>query len=119
MKEFFRKFAATASNAAGTPWAFLGAVSSIVAWAAAGPGMRYSDTWMLVVGTFTTIVTYLMVFLIQSSQNRDTRAQQVKLNAIIAALEGTSNHLIDLESQAEEELDKAVEEIKAYREEDG
>lgn len=78
--------------------------------------MHYSDSWMLAVGTFTTIVTYLMVFVIQSSQNHDTRVVQAKLNAMLAAQEGASNKLIDLESVAEAELDEAVEEIKSFKE---
>lgn len=118
MNEVFRKFATRVSNGAGSPWAFIGAITSIVAWALAGPKMRYSDSWMLIINTTTTIVTYLLVFVIQGSQNRDSRAIQAKLNALLAAQEGASNKLIDLENQAEEELDKAVEEIKAFREED-
>ena len=111
MNEFFRKFAARASNAAGSPWAFLAAVSSILAWAAAGPGMRFSDSWMLIVGTFTTITTYLIVFLIQSSQNQHTIAMMLKLDELIRSSQA-SNRLIEIETKEESEVEKIKNEIR-------
>lgn len=116
MNEFFRKFAARSAQVIGSPWAFIAAVTSVVVWAFAGPGMKYSDSWMLICGTFTTIATYLIVFLIQATQNRDARAIQVKLNAVLAALEGASNRLIDLESEADEVVEEIAEEIRAIKE---
>jgi low affinity Fe/Cu permease len=115
MNEFFRKFAASASSAAGSPWAFIAAVASIVAWAAAGPGMKFSDSWMLVCGTFTTIATYLIVFLIQSSQNRDTKATLLKLDELIRTSKA-SNKLIEIETQEEEKINQIREEIRQLRE---
>ena len=115
MNEFFRKFANYVSSWTGSPWAFVAAITSIVVWALSGKSMNYSDSWMLVINTGTTIITYLLVFIIQGSQNRDSKAIQTKLNAILAAQEGASNKLIDLENQAESELDAAVEEIKNLR----
>lgn len=115
-KEKFRKLAASVTTWAGSPTATILAVLSIIAWAALGPFMQFSESWQLWANTGTTIVTFLMVFFIQNSQNRDSKAIQVKLNAILAAQEGASNKLIDLENQAEEELDEAVEEIKSFRE---
>src|SRR5438874_4708071 len=91
-------------KATGSAWAFLGAVLVIVAWALTGPIFRFSDTWQLVINTGTTVVTFLMVFLIQHSSNRDTKALHVKLNEVIAALEGASNRLIDVEDLSEEDL---------------
>lgn len=115
-KEKFRKLAASVTSWAGSPSATLLAILSILVWAALGPLMKFSESWQLWANTGTTIVTFLMVFFIQNSQNRDSRAIQVKLNAILASLEGASNKLIDLENQAEEELNEAVDEMKQLRE---
>ena len=84
--------------------AFTVAVLIVLVWAVTGPIFRYSDTWQLVINTGTTIVTFLMVFLIQRSQNKDTLAVQLKLNEIVAAMQGASNRLIDVESLSEEEV---------------
>jgi low affinity Fe/Cu permease len=89
----------------GGPWAFVIALAVIVGWALLGPIFHYSDTWQLVINTGTTIVTFLMVFLIQRGQNKDARAVALKLNEIVAAIEGASNRLIDVESLSEHELD--------------
>jgi low affinity Fe/Cu permease len=89
---------------AGSTNAFACAVGVIVVWAALGPAFDYSDTWQLVINTGTTIVTFLMVFLIQRSQNKDALAIHLKLNELVAALEGSSNRLIDVESLSEQEL---------------
>ncbi len=85
-------------------WAFAIAVLVIVIWLVTGPVFHYSDTWQLVINTGTTVVTFLMVFLIQRSQNKDSRAIHLKLNEIVAALEGASNRLVDVENLSEEEL---------------
>lgn len=88
----------------GSSWAFAVASAIIVIWLATGPLFRFSDTWQLVVNTGTTVVTFLMVFLIQRSQNKDSLALQLKLNEIVAALDGASNRLIDIEDLTEQEL---------------
>jgi len=89
---------------AGSSWAFTIALSVIGIWALTGPIFHYSDTWQLIINTGTTIVTFLMVFLIQRSQNKESLAVQLKLNEIVAAIEGASNRLIDVESLAEQDL---------------
>ena len=98
------RFATWASRATGSTAAFLLACLVIVAWVFTGPIFHYSDTWQLVINTGTTIVTFLMVFLIQRAQNKDALAVQLKLNEIVAALEGASNRLISVEDLSEEEL---------------
>jgi len=89
----------------GSTGAFALAFGVVLAWAVSGPLFGFSDTWQLVINTGTTVVTFLMVFLIQRSQNKESRAVQLKLNEIVAALEGASNRLIDVESLSERELD--------------
>jgi len=88
----------------GSSWAFLIALAVVVIWAATGPLFGFSDTWQLVINTGTTIATFLMVFLIQRAQNKDALAIHLKLNEIVAALEGSSNRLIDVEDLTEEEI---------------
>lgn len=89
---------------AGSSWAFIIALSVIVIWGITGPIFKFSDTWQLVINTGTTIVTFLMVFLIQRSQNKDALAIHLKLNEIVAALDGASNRLIDVEDLSEQEV---------------
>ncbi|HVZ02245.1 MAG TPA: low affinity iron permease family protein [Dongiaceae bacterium] len=101
----FHCFANSTARAAGHPASFAAAVLVILAWAAMGPVFGYSDTWQLVINTGTTIVTFLMVFLIQNSQNREAKAVQLKLDEIIRALEGAHNTLLNLEDLDEKELD--------------
>ncbi len=106
MRNFFRRFAHVASEAAGSPFAFLLAIAGIVGWACLGPWTGYSDTWQLVVNTATTIITFLMVFLIQNMQNRDSSAVQLKLDELIRAVGSARNRLIDLEELSDEELER-------------
>ena len=105
VSDAFRVFARRSSDVLGSPWAFVMAILVIVVWAATGPTFHFSDTWQLIINTGTTIVTFLMVFLIQRSQNKDSLALQLKLNEIVAALQGASNRLIDVESLSEEEIE--------------
>ena len=104
--DWFDSFARKTSMFCGKPVVFLGAVLIVVVWAATGPIFRYSDTWQLVINTGTTIVTFLMVFLIQNTQNRDALAVQVKLADLIIAVEGAHNKLANCEELSEEELEK-------------
>lgn len=100
----FEKFANAATRATGSTTAFLLALGVIVAWVVSGPIFHFSDTWQLVINTGTTIVTFLMVFLIQKAQNKDSLALQLKLNELVAAAELASNRLVDVEDLSEEEL---------------
>jgi len=102
--------------AMGTPWAFVVAVAAIVVWATLGPIYHYSDTWQLVINTATTIITFLMVFVIQNTQNRDARAIHLKLDELIRGLKGARNRLVDLENWTEEELDQMEREFRRIRE---
>jgi len=102
---FLEKFSYQATKATGTSVAFVLAVLVIVVWGITGPIFHFSDTWQLVINTGTTIVTFLMVFLIQRAQNKDALAIHLKLNEIVAALEGASNRLIDVEDLSEPEID--------------
>lgn len=105
VSEFLEKFSYQATRATGTSVAFVLAVLVIVVWGITGPIFHYSDTWQLVINTGTTIVTFLMVFLIQRAQNKDALAIHLKLNEIVAAMEGASNRLIDVEDLSEPEID--------------
>jgi len=100
----FDRFSGKVTVITGSPWAFIIAFLIIVLWAVSGPIFKYSDTWQLVINTGTTIVTFLMVFVIQQSQNKDTMALQMKLNELIASNKRASNRLIDVEDLTEEEL---------------
>ncbi|HEX4286065.1 MAG TPA: low affinity iron permease family protein [Terracidiphilus sp.] len=101
----FGRFATIASTWLGSRWAFLVASLVIVTWALSGPLFHYSDTWQLVINTGTTIVTFLMVFLIQNTQNRDARAINLKLDELIRAIDKARNHMIDIETLSDMELD--------------
>jgi low affinity Fe/Cu permease len=104
--DWFGQFAAQASTWLGSKWAFAGAGLIIVIWAMTGPVFRYSDTWQLVINTGTTIVTFLMVFLIQNTQNRDARAINLKLNELIRAIDKARDQMIDIESLSDVELNE-------------
>jgi low affinity Fe/Cu permease len=104
MRQAFRWFAHEVSDVVGSPWAFLLAILAIVAWASTGSYFHYSDTWQLVINTGTTIVTFLMVFLIQNTQNRDAKAMALKLDELIRAVEGARNRLVRLEDMSDDEL---------------
>lgn len=103
-KRFFDRFSTIVTKATGRPAAFILAFSIVIVWAITGPLFDFSDTWQLVINTGTTIITFLMVFVIQQSQNKDTMALQLKLNEVIAANENCSNRLIDIEDLTEDEL---------------
>ena len=105
LNEHFRKLARTASDALGAPWLFVINVLLILLWLAAGPFANWSDTWQLVVNTATTVFTYLAVFLIQNTQNRDAKAVHIKLDELISSMEGARNRLVKLEDLSDEELE--------------
>jgi low affinity Fe/Cu permease len=101
----FGRFSSAASSWLGSKWAFLGAILIIVVWAATGPLFHFSDTWQLVINTGTTIVTFLMVFLIQNTQNRDARAINLKLDEVIRSIDAAGDEMMNIESLSDEELD--------------
>lgn len=105
-KNFFERFSDRVVCITGSPGAFVGASLLVVIWAVCGPIFNYSETWQLVINTGTTIITFLMVFLIQKTQNKDSKAIQIKLNELIASYEKASNRLVDIEDLTEEELDQ-------------
>jgi low affinity Fe/Cu permease len=105
-RSWFTRFANGAARATGRPLTFLLAVVIVVVWGVTGPLFGFSDTWQLVINTGTTIVTFLMVFLIQNTQNRDAEAMHVKMDELIRALEGAHNALLDLEELGDEDLDE-------------
>ena len=112
MQQFFRRLAQATAQAVGTPWTFLGAVLIVVVWAASGPAFHFSDTWQLVINTGTTIVTFLMVFLIQNTQNRDAKVMHLKLDELIRATHTARNRLVDMEAMTDQELAALQQEFK-------
>ena len=112
MNEFFRKFASVTSDVVGSSWAFILAVLIIVVWAVTGPAFGYSDTWQLVINTGTTIITFLMVFLIQNTQNRDAKAIHLKLDELLRASEGARTSMANLENMPDEELKRLQQEFR-------
>ena len=119
MNEVFRKFAHTTSEAVGSSETFIVALAAIVAWVMLGPYFHYSDTWQLVINTATTIVTFLMVFLIQNTQNRDAKAIHLKLDELIRSVDGARNNLVDLENLSDKELARLQREFQRLREGSG
>lgn len=103
--QFFENFASKASKAVGSSFAFILAFVIVVTWAVAGPFFDFSETWQLVINTGTTIITFLMVFLIQKAQNKDSLAIQLKLNELVASNKYSSNRLVDIESMTQEEME--------------
>jgi low affinity Fe/Cu permease len=116
MKEFFRKIAHKTGEAVGSPKAFFFALLVVIAWAVLGPRFGYSDTWQLVINTGTTILTFLMVFLIQNMQNRDAQAFHLKLDEIIRSIKSARNELVDLEDMTDDELEKLEQSFRQLRE---
>jgi low affinity Fe/Cu permease len=116
MNDWFRQFANGVSWAAGSKWAFILSILVIVGWATTGPMFRYSDTWQLVINTGTTIIPFLMVFLIQNTQNRDAKAIHLKLDELIRAVEGARTRLVDLQNLSDEDLERLENEFKRIRE---
>jgi low affinity Fe/Cu permease len=112
----FARFATAGARLAGRPATFALAAALVVVWAVTGPLLDYSDTWLLIINTVTTIVTFLMVFLIQSTQNRDGYAIQIELDELIRAHEGAHTALLDLERLDEDELDRVCAEYRALAE---
>jgi len=104
-KNLFERFSNWATIATGSSAAFIIAILTILIWGVTGPIFKYSDTWQLIINTGTTIITFLMVFLIQKSQNKDSKAIHLKLNELIASQEGTSNRMVNIENLTEKELD--------------
>ena len=111
----FRIFATRSSTVLGSAWTFGIAILVIVIWGLTGPAFHYSNTWQLIINTGTTIVTFLMVFLIQNTQNRDAKAAHLKLDEIIRALKGARNELIDLEKLADEDLTSLEKQFERVR----
>ena len=115
MKEIFRHFAEKAAHAVGSYWAFLIALLTIVVWALTGPYFNYSDTWQLFINTGTTIVTFLMVFLIQNTQNRETRIVALKLDELLRGVEGARTGLVELDHMSDDDLERVEQEFARMR----
>jgi low affinity Fe/Cu permease len=113
--EGFRRCASAAATAVGSKWAFVLACVVVLAWAVTGPVFHYSDTWQLVINTGTTIVTFLMVFLIQNTQNRDAKAIHLKLDELLRGVEGARTAFVDLEELPDQDLKALAEEFRALR----
>ncbi len=115
ISDAFRVFARHSAMILGSAWVFTGAVTIIAVWLITGPTFHFSDTWQLIINTATTIITFLMVFLIQNTQNRDAKAVHLKLDEMIRALKGARNQLVDLEDLSDEELKKLEEQFQRLR----
>ena len=111
----FRVFARRSAVMLGSAWAFSGAVLVILIWILTGPTFHFSDTWQLIINTATTVITFLMVFLIQNTQNHDAKAMHLKLDELIRALKGARNQLVDLEHLSDDELKKLEEQFQNMR----
>ncbi len=115
VSDAFRVFARRSAIMLGSAWAFAGAVLVIVVWLLTGPTFHFSDTWQLIINTATTVITFLMVFLIQNTQNRDAKAVHLKLDELISAIKDARNELVDLEDLSDEELKKLEEQFQRMR----
>jgi low affinity Fe/Cu permease len=116
MRQFFRSFAQRSAEIVGSPGSFLVGLIAILVWAASGPYFHYSDTWQLVINTGTSIITFLMVFLIQSTQNRDAKVMHLKLDELIRAVTAARNHLVHLENLSDDELEALEKEFQRLHE---
>lgn len=116
MNEVFHKIAVSVSAVTGSPWAFFGAVFIIVVWGLTGPVFHFSDTWQLVINTSTTIVTFLMVFLIQNTQNRDAKAIHLKLDELLRGVSGARTGMVDIEEISDDQLERLHVEFKELHE---
>lgn len=116
VNDLFRVFARRSSMVLGSAWAFILAIVIIVVWGLTGPTFHFSDTWQLIINTGTTIVTFLMVFVIQNTQNRDSKAVNLKLDEVIRAVKGARNQLINLEGLSDEDLKNLENQFKRVRE---
>ena len=115
VRDAFRCFAQRASVLLGSAWAFCGAVLVIVVWLVTGLTFHFSDTWQLIINTATTVITFLMVFLIQNTQNRDAKAMHLKLDELIRAVKGARNQLVDLEELSDDDLKKLEKQFQGLR----
>ncbi|HEY6177259.1 MAG TPA: low affinity iron permease family protein [Kofleriaceae bacterium] len=115
VRDAFHRIAHATASAIGSPYAFAAALLVIIAWAACGPAFHYSDTWQLIINTGTTVVTFLVVFMIQNTQNRDSRAIHLKLDELIRAVAAARNRLVDLEELPDEELSRLAREFRRLR----
>jgi low affinity Fe/Cu permease len=115
VSDAFRVFAQHSSVMLGSAWAFTGAVFVILVWLLTGPTFHFSDTWQLIINTATTSITFLMVFLIQNTQNRDAKAMHLKLDELIRAVKGARNQLVDLENLSDEDLKKLEDQFRRLR----
>src|SRR5438094_7885371 len=115
VRDAFRCFAQRSSSVLGSAWAFCGAVLVIIVWLITGPTFHFSDTWQLIINTATTVVTFLMVFLIQNTQNRDAKAVHLKLDELIRAIKDARDELVDLEDLSDDELEKLEKQFEDLR----
>ena len=115
VSDAFRIIARRSSTVLGSAWAFAGALLVILVWVLTGPTFHFSDTWQLIINTATTVITFLMVFLIQNTQNRDAKAVHLKLDEMIRALKGARNQLVDLENLSDEDLKKLEKQFQRLR----
>jgi low affinity Fe/Cu permease len=118
MREVFRKFAGWISDVVGSPWAFCIAFGTVMVWAVTGPLFGFSDTWQLVINTGTTIITFLMVFLIQNTQNRDSKAIHLKLDELIRSTQNARDSMLNIEDLSDEELARLHAQFESLREQD-
>ncbi|HEY5895232.1 MAG TPA: low affinity iron permease family protein [Chthoniobacterales bacterium] len=116
LKDHFTRFARRSAEALGSVWAFVLALSIVLTWIVTGPLFGFSDTWQLVINTGTTIVTFIMVFLIQSTQNRDAKAVHLKLDELLRAIRGARTNMVDLEDLPDEELEAVAKEFETLHE---